>query len=64
MQCEACCQEKERKDFYKVKSIDKYCKSDKKWCRECQNDYIAIKKRKQQEQKFQKKSGIFSLTFE
>ena len=59
-----CRQEKESKEFYKVKSIDKYCRSEKKLCRECQQDYIAIKKLKQQEQKFSKKVGIFTLTFE
>lgn len=64
MLCEACYQEKERKDFYKVKNMDKYCKSDKKYCRECQQDYIAIKKQKLQEQKFSKKSGMFILNFD
>jgi hypothetical protein len=64
IQCEVCCCEKERKEFYRVKHFEKYCRTDKKLCRECQQDYIAIKKQKRLEQKFQRKSGIFMLTFD
>jgi len=64
MECQVCRQEKETKEFHRVKYFDKYYKAARKWCRECQSDYVALKQQKLREQKFQKKNGVFTLSFD
>lgn len=64
MECQVCRQLKDLKEFYRVKYFDKYHKAAKRWCRECQTDYISLKQQKQKEERFQKKVGLFTLTFE
>lgn len=64
MLCEACLDEKDRKQFVKIKYFDKMCRTKKDLCKECQRDYITIKREKKLQKIFYKSTGEFQLTFD
>jgi len=63
MICAVCLEERERKDFYKVKHFEKVSKTQKLWCRTCQRDYISLKQEKEKKKQFELKKGLFTLEF-
>ena len=64
MLCEACCEDKDRKEFNRIKHFDKICRTKKDWCKDCQKDYITIKREKNLQKVFYKSTGEFTLVFE
>lgn len=64
MLCVICGDEKERKEFHKVKGFEKYSKVKRRcWCKSCQKDFITLKEIEDKQKQVKIEYGSFLLTF-
>ena len=64
MICRVCGEQKESKDFYKVKHFYKYHHCRIIWCRDCQKMYVQMKKQQEIQKELEKSRGTFCVQFE
>lgn len=64
MFCRICGEEKDKKEFYRLKHFSKLLSVKKIWCRDCMKMYVDMKKEQEQQKNLQEKEWIFTLKFE
>lgn len=63
MWCRICGEDKEKKEFYRLKHFFKILPGKRHWCRDCMRMYIEMKKEEQQKKNLETKEWIFTLNF-
>ena len=64
MICRICGEEKEKKEFYKVKHFYKVMNQRKIWCRDCMKLYSEMKKEEKRVFELKEKEWNFCVKFE
>lgn len=61
--CRICGEEKDDKEFYKLKYFFRYCKASKVWCRNCMKMYMEMKTKQDQLDSKLKDKSLFIVSF-
>lgn len=64
MICRICGDEKDPKDFYKIKHFYKYHHSKIRWCRSCQRMWVEMKKQEEMLKQIAETRGTFCVKFD
>lgn len=63
MICRVCGEEKDEKQFYKLKHFHRDKKEKKFWCKDCMRMWIELETENKRKKEFQEKIGPFKLEF-
>ena len=63
MICRICGEEKECKEFYRVKHFQRFHNKDVKWCRVCQKLYLEMKRQEAADKLKDLMKGTFCVSF-
>lgn len=61
--CRICGEEKEDKEFYKLKYFYRYIKASKVWCRDCMRLYVQMKDQEKRIETFLESTALFIVSF-
>lgn len=64
MICRLCAEDKESKEFYRIKHFYRFNKSHVIWCRDCQKMYVDMKKAELAQELQKKMAGTFVVKFD
>jgi hypothetical protein len=64
MICRVCGDEKESKEFYRIKHFYRYNHSHVKWCRACQKMFVDMKKQEEILKLREETKGTFVVNFQ
>lgn len=64
MQCHICGEEKEKRQFHRIRFFYTDVNTKKNWCRDCMKMYIDMKKEESRKEEIKHKVWIFVLKFD
>jgi hypothetical protein len=64
MFCRVCGEEKEAREFYRLKHFYKYLNARKIWCRDCMKMFVEMKKEETRKKDLDQKEWLFVLRFD
>ena len=64
MICRICGEDKQKRDFYRLKHFYKYLNVKRIWCRGCMKLFVEMKREEKKEKELQQKEWIFCVKFD